>query len=187
MSRLKFGLASIVGLAAALLARPEVLQVQAMIDAARLSPAAKYVVQTMEDFAALAGTRPGDFVTVVVGDSGGREVREVVAVYENGLIGDSVVVERDRDVSRPVTESIEVGQNGALELGYVPANGLDSIANFGNVLFTDPDTGESALYAVVDDGTGAFAVAPELAGKTVKIQYTHTQVLAAASNAMHQG
>jgi len=69
----------------------------------------------------------------------------------------------------------------------VPANGLDSIANFGNVLFTDPDTGESALYAVVDDGTGAFAVDPELAGKTVKIQYTHTQVLAVASNSMHQG
>lgn len=186
MSRLKIGIASILGLAGALDARPVTADVEGMIAAARLSPAQKFVVQTMDDFAALQGARPGDYVTVVVGASGEREVREVVAVYENGLIGDSVVVERDRDVETPVTEALQVGPNGELPLSYAPTHGLDSIQNFGNVLFTDPDTGESALYGVVDNGAGGFEVDPELAGKVVKIQYTHTTVLAAIAAVAQQ-
>ena len=181
MSRLKISIASILGLGAALAARPVSADVENMINAARLSPAQKFVVQTMDDLAALEGARPGDYVTVVTGASGEREVREVVAI-ENGLITDSVIVERDRDVEVPVTEVVVVGQNGELPLSYAPTHGLDSILNFGNVLFTDADTGESAIYPVVDGGAGTFEVDPELAGKPVKVQYIRTAVLAAGTS-----
>lgn len=186
MSRLKIGVASILGLGAALAARPVAADVEGMINAARLSPAQKFVVQTMDDLAALEGARPGDYVTVVTGASGEREVREVVSLYESGLISDSVIVERDRDVEVPVTEVVAVGQNGELPLSYAPTHGLDSILNFGNVLFTDADTGESAIYPVVDNGAGGFAVDIELAGKNVKVQYIRTAVLAAGTSTVQQ-
>jgi hypothetical protein len=185
MSRLKIGIASILGLAAALAARPEAAEVENMITAARLSPVQKFVVPAMADLDALEGARPGDYVTVVTGASGEREVREVVAI-ENGLIIDSVIVERDRDVQAPVTEVVEVGPNGELPLSYAPTHGLDSILNFGNVLFTDQDTGESVIYPVVDGGAGVFEVDPELAGKNVKVQYIRTTVLAAGTATVHQ-
>jgi hypothetical protein len=81
---------------------------------------------------------------------------------------------------------VEVGPNGELPLSYAPTHGLDSILNFGNVLFTDQDTGESVIYPVVDGGAGVFEVDPELAGKNVKVQYIRTTVLAAGTATVHQ-
>lgn len=179
--KLKFGISSIIGLAAALAGFATHAEVQQAVtdglNAARLSPSAKHVVQDMAALAALAAN-PGDIVTVVAGESGGREVREVIAVDAGGLVTDSTVIERERSVEVPVTETVLVGEGGALPLQYAPAHGLASIANFGHVLHVNADTGENALYTVSIDEAGNYAVDAELAGAEVKIQYSKLETLA---------
>lgn len=183
--KLKFGLSSIAGLAALLgtfATQAHVAQaVQDGLASARLAPSQKFVVQTMGQLAELVAN-PGDIVTVVTGASGGREVREVISIDEFGHVADSIVIERERSVEVPVTEAVVVGENGSLALAYAPANGLASINNFGNVLHTGA-TGESALHTVSLNEAGIYVVDTELAGETVKIQYSRLVSLAVSETA----
>ncbi len=183
--KLKFGISSIAGLAALLgtfATQAHVAQaVQDGLASARLAPSQKFVVQTMAQLATLAAN-PGDIVTVVTGQSGGREVREVISIDANGLVVDSIVIERERSVEVPVSESVVVGEDGSLALSYAPANGLASIGNFGNVLHTGAN-GESALHTVSTSDAGAFVVDTELAGEVVKIQYSRLVSLAVSETA----
>lgn len=178
--KLRLGISSIIGLGAALAAVPSQASVQQAIAdglaAARLAPADKYVVADMPALAALQA-KPGDIVTVVAGQTGGREVREVVTVDAEGQVIDSVIIERDRTVEVPVTETLVVGETGLLGLQYPPAYGLASIANFGNVLHVNAETGEHSLYPVSDTEDG-LAVDAELAGAEVRIQYSRSVTLA---------
>ena len=183
--KLRFGLSSIIGLSALLATfatQAHVAQaVQDGLTAARLAPSQKFVVQTMAQLAALEAA-PGDIVTVVTGVSGGREVREVIAVDANGQVSDSIVIERERSVEVPVTEVLVVGEDGALALGFAPANGLASIGNFGNVLHTGAN-GESALYGVSLNEAGSYVVDTALSGESVKIQYSRLVSLAVSEAA----
>lgn len=179
--KMKFGMSSIIGLAAALASFATQAQVEQAIanglNAARLAPNAKHVVADMAGLAVLVAN-PGDIVTVLHGDTGSREVREVVAVNADGQVADSVVIERERSVEVLVTETVLVGDGGALVLQYPPAHGLASIANFGNVLHTNADTGESSIYPVSVTEGGDYAVDAELVGAEVKIQYSRYETLA---------
>lgn len=179
---LKFGIRSIIGLAAALAALPTHADVQEAVtnglNAARLAPHAKHVVADMAALAALAAV-PGDIVTVINGESGSREVREVVSV-DDGLVIDSIVIERDRSIEVPVTETVVVGAGGVLGLQYTPANGLASVANFGHVLLVNPETGESSLHGVSVNEGGDYVVDAELAEAQVVIQYSRLETLPVA-------
>lgn len=183
--KLKFGISSVLGLSALLATFTTKAQVdQAVQDGvalARLSPSQKFVVQTMAQLAGLVA-HPGDIVTVVTGASGGREVREVISIDADGHVADSIVIERERSVEVPVTETVAVSESGALPLAYAPANGLASIGNFGNVMHTDAN-GESALYTVSLNDAGTYVVDTELAGETVKIQYSRLVSLAVSETA----
>lgn len=185
--KLKFGISSILGLGAALAALPTRANVQQAvadgIAAARLAPAAKYVVATMADLAALVAN-PGDIVTVVNGESGGREVREVVAIDADRFVTDSIVIERERSIEVPATETVTVGEGGGLPLAYAPTFGRASIANFGHVLHIDAGTGENSLYPVAEV-EGGFAVDADLAGQEVVIQYSHRETLAVSEATVH--
>jgi hypothetical protein len=180
MAKLRFGISSIIGLAAALAAVPTQASVNQAINdalaAARLAPAAKYIVDDMASLAALQA-KPGDIVTVVAGETGAREVREVVTVDGDGIVTDSIIIERERSVEVPVTETVLGGEGGVLALQYPLAHGLASIANFGNVLHVNADTGEHSLYPVTE-GEGNLVVDAELAGAEVKVQYSRSVTLA---------
>lgn len=181
MAKLRFGISSIIGLTAALANVPSMASVQQAVTdglaAARLAPANKYVVADMAALAELVA-QPGDIVTVIAGDTGGREVREVVNVNNDGLVVDSIIIERERSIEVPVTESVVVGAAGELALQYAPVHGLASIANFGNVLHVNADTGEHSLYPVTQNEGGAYVVDAEVAGAEVVIQYSRSVTLA---------
>ncbi|MGP8432049.1 hypothetical protein [Paraburkholderia fungorum] len=131
MSRLKIGVTSILGLAAALAARPVTADVEGMINAARLSPAQKFVVQTMDDFAALQGARPGDYVTVVVGASASAKCARWLLYTKRPDRRFRHRRTRPRRGTRD--RGAASGSERELPLSYAPTQGLDSIQSFGNV------------------------------------------------------
>lgn len=115
MRKVLFAIASIAGLTQALAARPDSDEVNSRIRAAQLSPFQSATLTSLSDLGTLSALRPGDYVFVTNGDSGGREIYQITQVDGAGTPVATVLLERNSN--RIVADSVELQALTGLAVG----------------------------------------------------------------------
>lgn len=115
MRKILFAIASIAGLANALAARPDSDEVNARIRAAQLSPFQSATLTSLSELGTLSALRPGDYVFVTNGESGGREIYQITQVDGAGTPIATVLLERNSN--RTVADSGELQALTGLAVG----------------------------------------------------------------------